>query len=548
MDDPYCEAVTKIGNRCHNHRYVGYNYCRNHLRMPIHKINKVNASNAELLMQRLQFIDIRDNVNRIRTNNLNYMTKNYNQEPPQYEDNAWDDSDEVISKMLQLSTIESQPISEEINSEINKAMKLSLSESVDTMDIICELFDWDPDKLSKIKCICCYDERIVSDIIACTNISKNCQHYVCTDCIKNNIIICIREVRINLKCISCDNCDGEYKLNDIKKCLTDVESIEFEKVMNIVNVSKKALEHDNYQICPFCKQYGQIIDERCKSCICRNCSKVWCVLCRKDFHDSDPCYKITDSNNIEEIDKIINEAYSDVFSHTCPKCKIKYTKDGGCNLMTCETCGTHSCYVCKKVVVEKINNDGNKITHYHFIGSGSSEINAKCLLYSDTDGKSDDQGTGKQNVVKLCEKINMIISVNSDEVINKILIGLLQRDLVNEVYKLVGNDYKTILGNIFIEMTRRKLLHSDVNSESQSSWDLIYDDEHNSNIDNNHNNNNQNNNNQNNYNQNNYNHNNYNHNNNQNNNNHNNNNQRQVTKLSFFDKIRIGFKKLFIKN
>jgi len=46
----------------------------------------------------------------------------------------------------------------------------------------------------------------------------------------------------------------------------------------------------------------------------------------------------------------VEEAISAAKIRNCPKCRKAFVKESGCNKITCASCGTKSCYICKEPI------------------------------------------------------------------------------------------------------------------------------------------------------------------------------------------------------
>ena len=93
--------------------------------------------------------------------------------------------------------------------------------------------------------------------------------------------------------------------------------------------------------------------------------------------------------------------------------------------MTCDSCGTHSCYICGIQIKERPGG----IKYYHFQGSGSTDPNAICQLYNDAAAK--DRGNAMYNNMKLEQRCQQLIDMNDDVKIKKNIYKELQRMKVN---------------------------------------------------------------------------------------------------------------------
>ncbi|KAJ3068971.1 hypothetical protein HDU98_007932 [Podochytrium sp. JEL0797] len=105
----------------------------------------------------------------------------------------------------------------------------------------------------------------------------------------------------------------------------------------------------------------------CGVASCGDCGKEWtaCHVCHEVEKDSLRLY--------------VEQAKSEAFIRTCPRCTTRYTKQSGCNKMTCPQCSFIMCYVCR----QNIGTEGYQHFCQHFRlvpGTACSECQ-KCDLY-----------------------------------------------------------------------------------------------------------------------------------------------------------------------
>lgn len=260
-------------------------------------------------------------------------------------------------------------------------------------------------KVVNKECKICYAEIEDKDVVNC----GKAEHLACADCIKSYIKTSISEKK-QLVCMfdSIDRCGKVYSKELLKKIFVDnldnpnnqhnsedkelySRYIEYEQ---IDNATKIASAIDNYHLCPFCSKWGIVVEniypgrhpQNIINVTCGNCSTIFCILCRKSYHGNDSCNKIYFPNETiisNTIDRVIDEA----IIHSCPKCYTKYSKEDGCNLMSCPSCKSYSCYLCNMVILPK---NGQKYWHF------SSEP-GKCRLYNHLENPTD-QETRKSNI------------------------------------------------------------------------------------------------------------------------------------------------------
>jgi hypothetical protein len=73
---------------------------------------------------------------------------------------------------------------------------------------------------------------------------------------------------------------------------------------------------------------------------------------------------------------------------TCPGCKISFSRDGGCNHMSCQICKTNFCYLCKNEFPK--NEHGKYMITEHFSDNIiGQQYNSRCSQYGNNMGESD---------------------------------------------------------------------------------------------------------------------------------------------------------------
>lgn len=288
-------------------------------------------------------------------------------------------------------------------------------------------------KIRQFKCNCCMNDEFENpegDLIGCSAVNNSdfCDHYICKECLKRNIDIQIKTSIAKLQCVFHDNekCNGQYNLDIIKSLLSWEEVDKYQEYLDLQLITELAAVCENYQICPLCKKFGCIIDnvDGWMYINCGTCKQSWCSKCKEKAHDQNPCYTLqflpdtTNEDKILKIDRIINDLACDKLTHSCIRCKNKFIKDEGCNLMTCEKCGSMSCYICGIELFKDAN--GNK--YGHFAGHPGSIQGAVCPLWNNNagDGKIN-QGNTEYNIKKIMKAMDEFITVNTDKK-NRLLI------------------------------------------------------------------------------------------------------------------------------
>lgn len=285
------------------------------------------------------------------------------------------------------------------------------------------------------ECQCCFTDYPFDELIKCTKASENFKHAFCKDCIKGYIDAGLSEKKSNVNCMmSTEGCKGSYSICDIQDCVSEKTFSILEDQIIVSEIASFAIVLGDYQICPFCSKYGCIVEGDLQYVTCERCvDKSWCIKCRKSAHEDIPCGKINDPKDIDGIKRIVQETLTNALTHSCPKCNTIYTKESGCNLMTCPSCKALSCYVCGIYIMPR-----GGIKYWHFLGSGSQSKDAKCPLYNDGSGTSKDHGNGKFNNVRLLNECANLLKINSKEVGELMKIEMKSCDVdINKVMEIV---------------------------------------------------------------------------------------------------------------
>ncbi|KAI9141105.1 hypothetical protein BKA69DRAFT_1076087 [Paraphysoderma sedebokerense] len=198
------------------------------------------------------------------------------------------------------------------------------------------------DRGETIDCGCCFADYLFEKMVACED-----GHLFCVDCARRNAETIIGYRKTKLKCMSGDDCSFCFPMNEIKRFLPPKLLQGYMRILQEDEIKAAGLE--GYKDCPQC-YFGAVVDESEKIFACQNpeCMFVSCINCRKKNHIPMTCDEY-EKENAESKKHIIEEAMTEALLRECPNCKKKFYKVDGCNKMTC-TCGTLSCYVCRKVV------------------------------------------------------------------------------------------------------------------------------------------------------------------------------------------------------
>lgn len=265
------------------------------------------------------------------------------------------------------------------------------------------------------ECQCCFTEYPFGELIKCSNASTKYKHTFCKDCIKGYVESGINDKKATCQCMldtSDEHCNGIYTEPDIEKCLTEQTYAIFKDMLIVSEITSFAKMFDNYKICPFCNMFGVIVEGDIKYVECKRCTdKSWCIMCKKDAHGEDSCWKIKDEKDIESIIHMVTETITNALTRKCPKCFTEYVKEEGCNLIKCTACHSYSCYLCGILIEPR---GGEK--YWHFYGEGGDPtIEKTCKLFNDTREIKNhkDQGNNKFNNDKIITACKELLNANS---------------------------------------------------------------------------------------------------------------------------------------
>lgn len=193
-----------------------------------------------------------------------------------------------------------------------------------------------------LECLCCYDSYPLHKITHCDGDEP---HFFCLECAENNAKSEIGNSRHELICMAGADCIAPFS-REQKLRFLDAKS--FEALEHIQQQADLRLaEVKNLSKCPFC-DFAAIcppitVDKEFR---CQNpeCEKTSCRLCKLTSHLPLTCEESKKENGIDER-HILEEARTEAFLRTCPKCKVKILKTDGCNKVVC-TCGGILCDYC----------------------------------------------------------------------------------------------------------------------------------------------------------------------------------------------------------
>lgn len=238
-----------------------------------------------------------------------------------------------------------------------------------------------------LECRCCFDCEVpLNRAVAC---QSDRPHHFCFACVQGQAISQIGIMKYEMLCMDGGGCTSELSPQGIAQAVE-------KKVHNRLEVNKHLAEIAAADIkglaaCPFC-DFRAVMDEvevvPIFNCLNPECARSSCRRCNKDSHCPEPC------DEAQAARHRVEEARSDAVMRTCPQCKVKIVKEGGCNKVTCSGCGCILCYECRIPLGQ------NPYNHFSKPGAG-------CSLYDkpEVDRHAEEANKAEREVVdKLMEK------------------------------------------------------------------------------------------------------------------------------------------------
>ncbi|KAG5671760.1 hypothetical protein PVAND_001939 [Polypedilum vanderplanki] len=217
----------------------------------------------------------------------------------------------------------------------------NLLEAIFTNDSLTSINNYErvPRNDNKLDCEICYDTMTDSSKIKVFD----CNNCFCFECLNNYLASQISDGGL-LNCIACPGFQCKYELDD-DLVFQSVDLQTKEKYKKIITNSFV----QNNRMIKFCPSPGCDnaiqIESGCllslmESVRC-SCGYYFCFKCVKSSHDPISCEILEKwlkySNN--DLTLIQTAAWVAKFTKPCPNCKVSIEKNGGCDHMTCSSCG-----------------------------------------------------------------------------------------------------------------------------------------------------------------------------------------------------------------
>ncbi|KAF8626497.1 hypothetical protein AX17_006551 [Amanita inopinata Kibby_2008] len=199
-----------------------------------------------------------------------------------------------------------------------------------------------------IECACCFTEYPFEKMIQCPE-----AHLFCKTCVSTYASNLLGSHDINLKCMHQSGCSVLFPDSELRRVLS-VGLLElYDRLKQQREIAEADLE--GLEECPFCDWKCVMEMDRTQEKLFRcgnsagDCGAVSCRECKRLEHLPKSC-KEMDEEKVLNGHHAVEEAMSAALMRNCPKCNKAFIKDFGCNKITCNGCGTLSCYVCRQII------------------------------------------------------------------------------------------------------------------------------------------------------------------------------------------------------
>jgi len=199
------------------------------------------------------------------------------------------------------------------------------------------------------ECRICYETLQKANVVVCT---ANKKHKLCSACVKTHLeTSAVNQNRYN-GCLYNAVCQGHYTNEIIRSLIGNDGLKQLKKQWRTTNLNHLERVLPNFQICPFCRNYGSKIGINDHSIKCNKCLNIWCTKCFNEANIGHVCFRynrefIIQCKNKEFIEQRVDVLISGVLYRTCPKCNVTYEKIDGCTQIVCN-CGYVSCWICEE--------------------------------------------------------------------------------------------------------------------------------------------------------------------------------------------------------
>ncbi|KAF9232607.1 hypothetical protein BU15DRAFT_54845 [Melanogaster broomeanus] len=201
------------------------------------------------------------------------------------------------------------------------------------------------DEEEGIECGCCFASCPFEQMAQCPE-----AHLFCTTCIMSYASNQLGKYNPNVPCMDQSGCKLPFPDSELRRVLTPKLLDFYYRVKQRKEIEAAGLGH--LEECPRC-EYKCVIEndvEKLFRCENRECGAVTCRKCKKPDHLPRRCDGASVWSISLDAQHVVEEAMTRALKRNCPKCQQSFIKISGCNKMTCSSCGTFSCYVCREII------------------------------------------------------------------------------------------------------------------------------------------------------------------------------------------------------
>jgi TRIAD3 protein (E3 ubiquitin-protein ligase RNF216) len=184
-------------------------------------------------------------------------------------------------------------------------------------------------------------------------------HIFCMDCLRRYVEEKVfgngdlgKEGSTELCCMDTSGCQSFFSRDQLSRSLSEKIMKKYDELQTTLVLEKAGLS--DICKCPKC-DFQASLPESEKILKCPSCAYESCRMCGEDSHIPLRCEEVVKDRTETSARLQIEEAMTKARIRYCPKgCKQGFYKVEGCNKMTCPTCKTFICYVCR-VEITKVS-------------------------------------------------------------------------------------------------------------------------------------------------------------------------------------------------
>uniref|UniRef100_A0A7E4VQT2 RING-type domain-containing protein n=1 Tax=Panagrellus redivivus TaxID=6233 RepID=A0A7E4VQT2_PANRE len=267
-------------------------------------------------------------------------------------------------------------------------------------------------------CGVCYDDASIDAAIACgtedpfdddviiissdpcssTDIRpRPVQHKFCTDCVRRHAAAATESMPISdcgtgLKCME-HGCKRPLLFSRVRHVLPKKTISMLENRVLAENLAA----FGDIEKCPKCNfaVAMEVSKEEDKVFRCFKCKSNWCRLCElpwNDDHFGRSCDETALKSGVDKKKRDLERKANEAVMRKCHKCNLPFTKDEGCNKVTCR-CGATQCYICRTKSI-----DYSHFCRHPTLPNQARTCCNKCLLWDDANS------VDRQAIVRVYEE------------------------------------------------------------------------------------------------------------------------------------------------